>query len=86
MLTKRLAFFVYFILLFFVFKIILYSLLGSPDEVNFDLPEEPELVEIIGECSTLPDGLEVKVRADGCVTTVEKKCIYFFKFFNRFSI
>uniref|UniRef100_A0A914MWU2 Uncharacterized protein n=1 Tax=Meloidogyne incognita TaxID=6306 RepID=A0A914MWU2_MELIC len=46
---------------------------GSSNEINFELPPEPELVEIVGECSTLPEGLEVKVRADGLVTTVEKK-------------
>lgn len=49
------------------------STLGSANEVHMERPKRREYAVEQGECSTLPDGLTVKVRADGEVTVLEEK-------------
>jgi len=45
---------------------------GSANDVKIDQPGEPEYSEELGELTTLPEGLSVKVRSDGLVTVVDE--------------
>ncbi|KAL3101338.1 hypothetical protein niasHT_028094 [Heterodera trifolii] len=44
---------------------------GPSDEVLLEQPKNEQFAVELGECSTLPEGLMVKVRADGKVTVVK---------------
>uniref|UniRef100_A0A915D299 Uncharacterized protein n=1 Tax=Ditylenchus dipsaci TaxID=166011 RepID=A0A915D299_9BILA len=46
---------------------------GSANDVHLALPRKRQYEEVLDECSTLPDGLAVKVRTDGQVTVVDEK-------------
>ncbi|KAI3422146.1 hypothetical protein GPALN_012679 [Globodera pallida] len=46
---------------------------GPANEVRLEMPKKQQLAVEVDGCSTLPDGLMVKVRADGKVIVVEEK-------------
>lgn len=48
---------------------------GSANDVkSLAKQKPPKIATVVEECTTLPDGLAAKVRADGKVRIVEAKC------------
>lgn len=65
--------------------------LGSANDVRLPFPKKrkdrPEYQETIGELSTLPEGLEVAVRADGKIRVIDSQSRLFpssISFFNEY--
>uniref|UniRef100_A0A915AQX9 Replication stress response regulator SDE2 n=1 Tax=Parascaris univalens TaxID=6257 RepID=A0A915AQX9_PARUN len=62
----------------------IYADIGSANDVHLPFPKKrkdrPEYQETIGELSTLPEGLEVAIRADGKIRVIDsqtKKSVYY---------